>query len=91
VGIRQNTNYNTIDNDFKQISIPGVSLFFETNPATATAKWEAAKQRASEPPLFWAPQPRKAQHEDVVLSLPEHCHKWRELPVVEQPFTWPIE
>jgi len=65
--------------------------FFGTNTTAATAKWETAKQRAPEPPLFQGLQPRKAQHEDVVLSLPEHCHKWRELLVVEQPFTWPIE
>ncbi len=70
----------------------GVSPFFAANTITPTAKWEAAKQRAPEPPLFWPPQPRKAQREDVVLSLPEHRHKWRELLVAEQlPCTWPIE
>jgi len=65
--------------------------FFVTNTATPTAKWEAAKQRASEPPLFRLSQPGKAQQRDVALSSPEHCHQWRELLFVEQPFTWPVE
>jgi len=65
--------------------------FFGTNKITPEAKWEAAKQRAPEPPLFRLSQPGKGQQRDVALSSPEHCHQWRELLVVEQPFTWPME
>jgi len=61
------------------------------NTMRPTAKWEAAKQRAPELPLFQPSQPGKSQHEDLVLFPPEHCHKWRELFFVELPPTWPSQ
>jgi len=39
---------------------------------------EAAKPRASEPPLVQARELRDGQHEDVVLCYQLRCHKWRE-------------
>jgi len=39
---------------------------------------ELRNKEHSEPPLFWPSQPGKGQHEDLMLTLPEHCHQWRE-------------
>jgi len=53
----------------------------------APGQGELRNKEHSEPPLFRPTQPGKGQHEDLMLSPLEHCHKWRELLAVEQPFT----
>jgi len=59
---------------FKEKSEQEARHSFNTNTATPSIEWEATKQRAPEPPLLRLSQPGKGQHEDLVLSPPEHCH-----------------
>ncbi len=44
--------------------------FLGTNKITPKAEWKAAKQRASEPPLFWLSQQGNGQQRAVALSSP---------------------
>jgi len=62
--------------DVKEDSAPGVSpKILDREELSLRLAGEAAKQRASEPPLVQARELRDGQHEDVVLCYQLRCHK----------------
>ena len=51
---------------------------------------EAAKQRASEPPVFTHLSLARASMKIWCISKSETAIKWRELLVVDEPSPWPV-